>query len=238
MSTDSRPHGLDPATLGSLPLLLSTARLAPYVTACSGDQAAAIRLYTWNTAAASAFWPELHVLEIVMRNAMHDQLAARFRRDDWWQDPRTQLHRTMQAQLDDAGDKAARTARRDHRGVVAGDVVSALSFGFWSGLTGRGNGLQYETRFWQPAIARAFPGFHGKRSQLNRQLESVRLFRNRIAHHEPIFKRDLTADHASIVRLAGYIDHDATQYIAGLTRVPGVLARRQAFVRDGDQCSF
>jgi hypothetical protein len=67
------------------------------------------------------------------------------------------------------------------------DVVAALPFGFWSGLLAPGGSAQYETKYWQTFLHKAFPQFLGPRSQLYRDVDSLRLFRNRIAHHEPVF---------------------------------------------------
>ena len=60
----------------------------------------------------------------------------------------------------------------------------------------------------------------------------MRLFRNRIVHHEPIHHRDLAADHQKIYRLLNYIDVTAAREALAMDRVPVVLAHRQA-VCDG-----
>jgi hypothetical protein len=49
-----------------------------------GNADIALRLYVWNIAVSSAFWGPLQVLEVVLRNALHDRLTARFSREDWW----------------------------------------------------------------------------------------------------------------------------------------------------------
>lgn len=230
---------MDPASLPALPCLLSQPRLTPYLAACAGDQGQAVRLYTWNIAAASAFWGPVHALEVVLRNAEHTQLVTRFGQDDWWSNPRVQLHKSMADQLQQAIVAAGKTAGRQSRVMIADDVVANLSFGFWSGLVGKGQGgAQYETQFWQPALSKAFPGYTGRRAPLHSQLESLRLFRNRIAHHEPIFGRHLAADHATILRVAGYLAPDADAYIAGHSRVPAVLTARPAAVTSGQGSAF
>jgi len=45
-------------------------------------------------------------------------------------------------------------------------------------------------------------------------------------HHEPVFHRDLVADHAKIYRLISYIQPDATVWLSEFDRVPEVLANR------------
>jgi hypothetical protein len=43
---------------------------------------------------------------------------------------------------------------------------------------------------------------------VQRLLDYLRTFRNRIAHHEPIFGRHLAADYTSILEVAGWICPD------------------------------
>ena len=43
---------------------------------------------------------------------------------------------------------------------------------------------------------------------VQRPLDYLRTFRNRIAHHEPIFGRHLAADYTSILEVAGWICPD------------------------------
>lgn len=229
---------MDPAALPSLPALISAPRLAPYLAACAGDPAQAIRLYTWNVEVSSAFWGVVHAFEVGLRNALHGRMSSRYQRGDWWDDPTVKLHHVMVKQRDQAKKDAGKVASKHQRQVVADDVVAALSFGFWGGLLGSGSGFQFETLYWQPFLHAAFPQFAGTRSQLHTEVESLRLFRNRIAHHEPIFARHLPADHASIVRVAGYLDADLAVYIDSHSRVPESIARRGRAVGQGYATRF
>ena len=229
---------VDPAGLAGLPRLISTPRLSPYVVACGGDTSEAVRLYTWNVEASAAFWGCVHALEVGLRNRMHDKLVLRFRRQDWWNTPGLRLHRVTQDQLRSGQIAAAKVAKKSSRPVVPDDVVAALSFGFWSGILGPGGVSQYETQFWQPALRRAFPGYVGTRKALHKELESLRFFRNRLAHHEPIFARHLAADLESILRVAGYMSADLAKYIDSHNTVHETLARRQRAVSLGYATRF
>lgn len=229
---------MDPANLSALPPAISPERLAPYISQVHGDHDRALRLYTWNIEIAAAFWGPLHVVEVAFRNAVHNQMTQRFARADWWHHPNVHLHAAMTDQLTIAESKAQDNAKRRRRPRVAGDVVAELSFGFWSGFLGRGGPQQYETRYWQPFLHRAFPSYSGPRGPLHRQLENVRLFRNRVAHHEPIFNRHLQADHQTILRLAGYLHPDIQIYIGANSRVPPSLKRRDTCTATGTDASF
>lgn len=215
---------MDPATLSTLPAVIGSDRFGTYLTAAGGDPARAIRLYTWNIEVSAAFWGELQVVEVALRNALHEQMQILFRRPDWWNHPAVDLHHDQREQVAKA--EAKLTRRRT--GFGTGHVVAELSFGFWTGLLGRGR--SYEHRLWVPALRHALPTYRGSRSDLHRSVESIRLFRNRIAHHEPIFARHLAADHASIVALAGYLGEDLRTWITELSRVPEALSRRTGVV--------
>lgn len=224
---------MDPAGFGALPRLVSASRFAPYLTECSQDASRAARLYTWNVEVSSAFWGIVHGFEIALRNAIHDQMRQRYGRDDWWASPSVKLHATLNRQLADAQVNAQRAAKRHRRPVVADDVVAASTLGFWSALLGKGGKFQFETLYWQPFLSRAFPFYTGARADLHHDVDAVRLFRNRLAHHEPIFSRHLEADHLTLIRLSGYVDPECAEYLDSHSRVPEILAKRDRAVQRG-----
>jgi hypothetical protein len=73
---------------------------------------------------------------------------------------------------------------------------------------------------WRPCLFRAFPHTRGSRTQVHQPLDYLRTFRNRIAHHAPIFTRHLEADYASILAVAGWICPKTRDWIEPLAR-PG-----------------
>ncbi len=84
-----------------------------------------------------------------------------------------------------------------------GQVIPELSFYFWQQMfTNRHFG-----RIWENHIERIFPNMDKKmekqlkRIHIHDELEHIRNLRNRIAHHEPIFRSDLEADFQRIVNL-------------------------------------
>jgi hypothetical protein len=63
------------ADLPTLERRISAERFAPYRAACADDAAQAIGLYERNLRLSAAFWEVLSDLEILIRNAMHDELT-------------------------------------------------------------------------------------------------------------------------------------------------------------------
>jgi hypothetical protein len=200
--------------------IASRERLEPYLRACLGDRSAAVRLYAWNIQVSAAFQAPLGCLEVEYRNALHYQLSALFGRDDWWLAPNILMHHTAQRMVADAMQEIQR--RREP--LTPGRTVAELSFGFWVSLLG--SGADYETRLWRPALRHAFLGYHGRRRPLHQEFDEVRRLRNRIAHHEPIYRRDLVTDHLRIMRLLSYISPEYAAWVRRHDRVPEVLACR------------
>lgn len=51
-------------------------RLRPYLQTCDGDLSLALDLYAWNTRMAAACLPMLSQTEILLRNALDEQLKS------------------------------------------------------------------------------------------------------------------------------------------------------------------
>ncbi len=226
---------MDPSKIDGLAALIGTARLSTYLNAYEGREDLALRLYTWNAALSSALWGPFGVLEVVLRNALHAQLVERTGRPDWWADPRLDaqlLPRERGAVAD-----AVATAGDRHQEPSSDDVVAAAGFGLWVGLLSDGVPRHplhsYETALWQPRLRRAFPHYAGGRKHLHAELDVIRKTRNRVAHHEPIFRTNLALLGDRIATVAGHVDAAAETYIRESERLTTVLAAKRAFIADG-----
>lgn len=231
---------MDPARLTGLESFISDPRFSRYRNRYDGRRDLAARLYVWNTAISAAFWGPISILEVAVRNAIHDQLVAGRRRDDWWNDPGLDLCETERRNINDA---IGTLTRRGNADPSPGQVVAATSFGLWVGLTGAGHVrdhlLRYETTLWQPRIHKAFPHAGTRRRKyIHAELDKVRVLRNRIAHHEPIYNSPLPAIYGSILEMAGMVHPDARLLIEDNSRVPVVLAAQQAAIATGNKIAF
>ncbi len=214
--------------LSELEHSLSRERMNTYVFATPNhDMEAAIRLYVWNTAISSAFYGVLQGLEVAVRNAMHRELSRQYGAS-WFDNPCVGI--------DDGGMRRIQSAkqelhRRRYEHTLPASVVASLSFGFWVSLLGPG-GLQseqnrranYEMTMWRPALRQAFPHTRSlTRRQAHAALERLRILRNRIAHHEPIFRRRLDADHELILDVTSWISPNTSEWLSHHSRVPMLL---------------
>ena len=204
---------------------LSRERLGTYLDATQGDRVEAIRLYAWNTAISAAFYGPLQGLEVALRNAMHGRLSERYG-PAWYDNPDTGLDSGAQRRIGRAKFDLARNQYKNdpHR------VVATLSLGFWVSLLGpgghtdAGHKANYQMTLWRPVLREVFA--HGpalNRKQAHRPLNALRALRNRIAHHEPIFTRELTVDHQLILDVAEWISPGTRAWIAYHSEVPAVI---------------
>ena len=204
--------------------------MATYALASRGDTAKTVALYEWNIAASGALYEALAVIEVVVRNAVHDRLEAWHRTQGdagtWLDDPRHRLER--RAVLDIANARERAQSWRKIRGKLqptrpvppVGAIVAELNFGFWRFLLAR----RYEGTLWTHAIRHGFPGARSRRD-VEDPLARLHGLRNRVAHLEPIFTRDLGRDEAAM-----------SNVLDSICPATGGWARALRRVRDMDAC--
>ncbi len=213
------------AELGST---LSPERLSTYLRVVSdGDMEQAACLYVWNVAVSSAFYGVLQGLEVTLRNAMHKRLSAAYG-SAWYENRRVGLDDGCMERIQSL---KSGMARSDGERIPPAQVVAGLSFGFWVALLGKGGWISelrrkanYEMSLWRPALRYAFP--HRRtlnRKQAHAALDQLRILRNRIAHHEPIFKRDLVDDYRQILKVTGWISPTTSEWLDRHSRVQAIL---------------
>lgn len=233
---------MDPADIEVLDEYLMPARLAPYLRACGNDPGRARRLYVWNIEVSAAFWGSISGVEIALRNAIHQAFAREFAREDWWHHPRMRDDDVVAAVKAEGFLRRQRARIPSAPSVSADDVVAELSLGFWANLL-QGPSRSFEQdKYWHGWLHRAFPNWNYEpgaesRKVFTRRIERLRKFRNRVAHHEPVHHRDLTADHHRIIDIAGLMHTDLASFIAEHSRVPQAIARREDAV-DRGLCQF
>ncbi|HEX5360225.1 MAG TPA: hypothetical protein VFW49_03940 [Fluviicoccus sp.] len=181
---------------------LSPARLATYEVAAGvqGDgDLAALELYAWNAEISSALLVPLHVCEVVIRNTVADALEPVYGARWPWS---TTFERSLpDPQQGYSPRRDLQSARRSSSST--GKVIPELKFVFWQKMfTSR-----YDERIWDAQLRRVLPNMSQINSvaelrlEIYKDLEQLRKLRNRIAHHEPVFNRNMADDYARIRRL-------------------------------------
>jgi len=178
------------STLHAVRAALSAARMHTYEQAAQGDARAALALYLWNADVSAALLVPLHICEVVMRNAVADALEAVY-------GPQWPWSASFERSLPDSqrGYSPRRDLQTARRGAAtAGKVIPELKFVFWQNL-------------WNGQLRCSMPNLASNRTiaelrrSLYERLERIRLLRNRIAHHEPIFSRNLPDDYRTMLAL-------------------------------------
>jgi hypothetical protein len=178
-------------------MTLSRDRLTPYLSVAKGDFIAAILLYEHNTKVSEALYGVLQGLEIAFRNACHSTIADGMSQPNWYDKPG--LLDTKEA---NTLTEAKTNISRRNKYLTPGRVVAELTLGFWVRLLSP----QYEKRLWVHHIHKAFSGmFRKDRQAAFDRMEKIRKLRNRIAHHETIFDRNLPVDYDEIMEAIGWI---------------------------------
>ncbi|MFJ9634976.1 hypothetical protein ACIRU8_45525 [Streptomyces sp. NPDC101175] len=192
----------------------SLPRMAPYQ-AAAGSPRAAIKLYRWNAAASAVFYEALHAFEVVLRNAVHEQMdqwhRAQGYQGSWLTNPPVQLTSRSRNDLAQARTRAQDSVTRKHAilGTAApvptatdDDIVPQLTLGFWRFMLAN----RYTHDLWRDAIRNAFPYPQQQRlPDVEAPVIRLHMLRNRIAHLEPIFTRNLYLDFEDMKMVIGFI---------------------------------
>lgn len=199
----------------------SQERMTTYRRACDGDPDRAEELYVWNADLSAALWRTLGHIEVLLRNAMHNELEAWSTKQHgdpcWYRTTTEALHINARREVTTAITRATRTGLE-----TPGRVVAELSLGFWRYLLS----ARYDPTLWRWCLYRAFPGHRGPRREVEGAVADLHQLRNRIAHVEPLHHLPVARRHATMLTVAGWIDPDAQKWISTHDHVPAVLAAR------------
>lgn len=224
------PFSQDPDVVASL---VSAGRFRPYREASGGDGTKAIALYQWGVALSTACFEAFHYVEVVTRNALDREMRAYFHDDQrlipWFllrlpgcnQDVIDRQVDSVRARLRDQS-----TKRREMR-ETRDQIVAGVDFGFWVGLL---KGAHED--LWRKALYKAFPNSSGKRKDVLIVLEELRLFRNKLAHHDSLLSEDVPTRLQQMLDVLGWVSADAKEWLSEVEQVSAVYARRPVARRD------
>ena len=219
-------HDFTTQQILDLEAVLSPPRFGTYLRATGGDRHRAMALYCWNTDLAAAFHVLLQFCEIGTRNGAVEAIEAEFGPN--WHLNRG-FYRTLPSLRSGRGYQPADDiAGRAQRQPTSGKVVAELKFSFWQYVFVKGQ----DRRLWDKHLRVAFPGISANltvaqaRAQIHGDIQEIRWFRNRIAHHEPIFSRDLGQDYRRIRRLIDWRRPSVATWLDGIETVSALIRSR------------
>ncbi len=191
---------------------LSKPRLEKYKNACKGDKNRALILYRYNIKLCQKFYGVLGVLEVVLRNAIDYHFSEKLSDNNWIENEATSGF------LIDSCDTIFK--ERDkliRKGIYSHDkLVASLSLGTWTFMFSR-NCYKNSGK----TLLQIFPfkTFGMSQSDIYKELDKIRNFRNRIAHYEPIcinYLGNIYIEHAQeinnliikYIQFLGYAPHE------------------------------
>jgi hypothetical protein len=216
------PFSCTPSVLAEIEGALSPERLKRYLRKePEADHHRAFRLYLWNLQLCEAIYGPLQFAEVSIRNGLQRAMEAHFKKADWYTSGgfRTLLSQNLKDELDRVSSKA----KGDHGSkLTPNHIVAGLSFGFWSHLLT----VNFEkSDVWPKQFRTAFP--HRKpglqRERIHYRIETLRDFRNRVAHHMAIFDQPIKQVHETILEVTGWCSSHARWIIEETSRVEDVL---------------
>lgn len=216
----------DAAPPDELEPLLSAERLDTYHRHAPAWNCSPLSLYLLGGELAASYHRDLGVAEVVLRNALNDQLTRCY--GSWWW--------ANDELLDERGQAAVAKAWTDARCTddsPPGRLVAQLAMGFWVHLLEPGGYVgkkpfrrrrYYDALLWRPALRHAFPYSTGVRIDVHAVTHRVYALRNRIAHCEPVIggvripgskvRRSPAEIHDDILTLVSWVSAPVGEWLA------------------------
>ncbi len=173
---------------------LSAARLLRYEQVCNNNPQKVLKLYQANLRLSQSFYPLLSLFEVVLRNALNEELTIHFSDPDWLKNQTggfmshpSLMHYNQRSQRNVTNEylksSVNKILRNNPNGITHGKIISDLNLGFWTEL--------FENNYYQILLGRPIRIFTNlpsgmNRNKINQKLNRIRSFRNRISHHEPV----------------------------------------------------
>lgn len=177
-----------------LPYFVTEFRLFPYFIATDKDIELALALYRWNIELCSEFFKIIHYCEVGLRNGIAEAISNVYGKSWPWEQG---FIETLHAPRRGYSQKRELMRCIERIDEDTNQVANTLSLAFWERMLDN----RFQLKIWENQLSQVFPNFSMEansdksRKHLLKQVCSTRVFRNQIAHHQPIFTRtDLTSD--------------------------------------------
>ena len=202
----STPDNTLDRQLAEMVSCISQAKLDAYASLLPGqNENMKVRLFFTMSQLSSYFFLPLQILELALRNKINDSLIALYSTrkkrmvthkygsgnpHEWylWMPQDLRTCKRIQRSLKHAND-AISLSGRSASSLTIGDVISQISLGLWIKILDEWAMPGSDLHFWDRIVNHVFP-FRGKvkRCEILDRLDKINRVRNRLFHHEPIWK--------------------------------------------------
>lgn len=196
--------------LHALPDIFSAPRFATYLAAKNGHRVEALELYQWNLDVSCAFFAPLQVCEVSIRNAIAEAIELTY-------GPNWPYEQSFEIALPNPPRSySPRANLLQHRNEpTTGKVIAELKFVFWERMFTR----RHDSTIWNHHLRTVLPHVDPNKTvqELRKDaydtLNAIRDLRNRIAHHEPIFRRNIQEEYDRIRAVVGWRSDVAANWL-------------------------
>jgi hypothetical protein len=213
---------IDVKTAGGVIDAISRPRLTSYgmVPDPTCDLVHVVASHGRNIVLCEALYPLLHILEVVVRNRVHDAFSAHYGTTEWFRLP--WIHANELASIQ----KAEAELQKHHKALSPDNIVAELTFGFWCSMFNKRYEPSHSNEPW-PALLKTVlpraPRWARTRARILGRLEKARSIRNRVFHHEPVAPiRDLASQYDEFIELLGWFSPDAKVHLSHICRFKSV----------------
>jgi hypothetical protein len=199
---------------------ISLPRLTPFLRLSEGNLDHAVEIYEWHAELAAACFHVVHHFEVLLRNTVDRALSppeSSVAVESSWLLSRGVLSEKGMNQVESVFQRSA----KDGMTLTKDGLISSLPFSFWVHMFGRASECE---SVWRRSLHRAFPGAAHRKDILVR-LESLRKFRNRLAHHDSLLSIDVRAHHDRMLEVGGWVSPEAAGWLAAGSKVEQMLSR-------------
>lgn len=182
--------------------------------------------YLWNVRLSEALYPTLNCLEIGMRNSVHRSFTAEYG-PLWFDTPGLLGPKEIESV-----DTAKFLLAKARKPLTPEGVVAELNFGFWTTLMSRQHMSDNPSmtddylKPWPRLLKQTFPHVPKQeltRAKLSSPLNEIRVLRNRISHHEPIWHQsDLNATYLRAKQMCNWLSPAMADVMDTVDRFPEV----------------
>lgn len=177
-----------------------------------------LKAYYWNKALCGAIYPAMQTLEVTLRNALNEAVKTHheglYQGKDWWFEhiardiqnkkiskmspSKTKIwlkpdgQRKKQSYAEQSVLRIQKELKEEGRlPILHDDVISRVTFGYWVAVLGKDyEDVTRKTLLWPNLLEHVFPHstYAPKRAKIEAALRRIKDLRNRMSHHEPIWK--------------------------------------------------
>jgi len=219
---------------------LSQARFQRYRDLCNNNDKKAIQLYKANIRLSQSFYPLLTILEISLRNSIDNFYSNYFSDPNWMRNQKNYFMSDPLLWGNDYMKRKVTEAENKHgTNITHGRIIAEQTFGVWVCF--------FQKSYYKTLSGSSIRVFQNlppeiKRRNIYKRLDSIRMFRNRIYHYEPIcfkehnninyFNLEKTIlNYTYILEVMNWISEELVQMVSDLDDVQYELLRTEILAK-------